>query len=122
MEKLKVSFDEYVWNYTIDFTHDTVYEQEQTAAEVIADIAGHPYNPIDFSYHCDGTHGGKDTDHEETLSGRDAINYILEFFNDETAPEVMRLAAEETATYDAENWLKGTPYYPPEEPEEDEEE
>ena len=34
----------------------------------------------------------------------------------------MRMAAEETATYDAENWLKGTMFYPPEEEETEEEE
>ena len=118
MEKLKVSFDDmFDWDYCIDFTHDSVSEQEQTAAQAIADIAQHPFNLVTFTYHDDGHFGGADTDTEETLSGRDAIGYILEFFNDELAPEIMRVAAEETATYDAENWLKSTMFYPPEDEE-----
>ena len=122
MEKLLVSFDEFVWNYVIDFTHDSMTDQKQTAAEIIADIAGHPYNPVTFTYHDDGICGGADTDSEETLSGRDAVGYIISFFNDDLKPEIMRMAAEETATYDAENWLKGTMFYPPEEEETEEEE
>ena len=121
MEKLLITFDDtFGWDYCLDFTHDTVYEQEQTAAQVIADIAQHPYNPVSFTYHDDGICGGKDTDNSDTLSGRDAIGYIISFFNDDLKPEVMRMAAEETATYDAENWLKGTMYYPA--PEEETEE
>ena len=121
MEKLLVSFDDFVWNYTIDFTHDTVYEQEQIAAQAIADIAQHPFNPVNFIYHDDGICGGKDTDNKDTLTGRDAIGYIISWFNDELKPEIMRLAAEETATYDAGNWLKGTMFYPPEDEETEEE-
>lgn len=116
MEKLTVKFDEFLWQYSIDFEHD--YGQTQTAAQVIADIAQHPYNPVNFIYHDDGICGGKDTDNEENLSGRDAVGYIISFFNDDLKPEIMRMAAEECATYDAENWLKGTMFYPPEEPEE----
>ena len=112
MEKLIVKFDEGIWQYCIDFTHDSVHEQEETATQVIADIAQHPYNPVTFSYHDDGICGGKDTDNEDTLSGRDAIGYIINFFNDDLKPEIMRTAADLTPTYAAENWLKGTMYYP----------
>ena len=120
MEKLIVKFDEGIWQYTINFTCDGLTEQEETAAQVIADIAGHPFNQVTFSYHDDGICGGKDTDNEDTLSGRDAIGYSISFFNDDLKPEIMRTAAEETATYDAENWLKGTMFYPPEEETEEE--
>lgn len=106
MEKLLVSFDDIVWNYTIDFTHDTVYEQEQTAAEIIADIAQHPFNPIEFSYHEDGICGGKDTDNTDTLSGVSAIEYLREFFSADVFFEILEMAEEETATLTAENRLK----------------
>lgn len=115
MEKLIIKFDEGIWQYCINFTCDRPTEQEETAAQVIADIAQHPFNPVSFTYHDDGHLGGKDTDNSDTLSGRDAIGYIISFFNDDLKPEIMRMAAEETATYDAENWLKGTLFYPPEE-------
>lgn len=120
MEKLIVKFDDGIWQYTINFTCDSPTEQEETTAQVIADIAQHPYNPVSFTYHDDGICGEKDTDNSDTLSGRDAIGYIISFFNDDLKPEIMRLAAEETATYDAENWLKGTMYYPAEEETEEE--
>lgn len=121
MEKLVIHFNDMGWNsYIIDFSHDTVNEQEQIAAQVIADIAQHPYNPVTFTYHDDGICGGKDTDNTDTLSGRDAVGYIISFFNDDLKPEVMRMAAEECATYEAESWLKGTMYYPAPEDEQEE--
>lgn len=106
MEKLRIVFHDICWNYCIDFMSDTVSEQEKTAAQVIADIAQHPFNPVNFIYHDDEHFGGRDTDNTDTLSGVSAIEYLREFFSADVFFEILEMAEEETATLAAENRLK----------------
>lgn len=93
----------------IDFNALNNYPEVVT---LIAAIAENPRAEVKYTYFESGINGGRDTEADYTARGHDAILYLSEFFNSDSFADAVQDAAELTKTYDAENWLKSTEFYP----------
>lgn len=88
--------------------------QEDDAVLLVADIADHPEHSYEFRMQePDGL------EYELCECGRDAVNVVLEYFNDWFRQYVLDHAARETGTVAGEDWLLSHPATDPEWIEED---
>lgn len=88
--------------------------QEEDAVLLVADIADHPEHSYEFRMQVPD---GREYEYREY--GRDALNFVLEFFNDWFRQYVLDHAARETGTVAGEDWIRSLPEIDPEWAEED---
>ena len=83
--------------------------QEEDAVLLVADIADYPEHSYKFRVQePDGR------EYELCECGRDAVNVVLEFFNDWFRQYILDHAARETGTVAGEDWLLNLPETDPE--------